>query len=180
MTELKCRISRASRDFKSRLFNIEFEFADEKNAERMYNEFTGTDIVVSVKRYKKKRSLDANAYAWVLLDKLSAKLGLPKEELYKDFIKSVGENNDVVCVTDKAKDSLIKGWEHNGLGWVTDTFPSKIEGCTNVILYYGSSTYDTSQMSRLTNLIVDECKGQGIDTDTPDEIANRLSLWEGK
>lgn len=68
----------------------------------------------------------------------------------------------------------------NGIGWTTDTFPSKIDGCTNVVLYYGSSTYDKAQMQRLTELIVNECEAQGIETRTPDELANLLSLWEGK
>lgn len=48
----------------------------------------------------------------------------------------------------KAVDTLIRGWEHNGLGWMTDTMTSKLPNCTNVVLYYGSSTYDTKQMSR--------------------------------
>lgn len=76
-----------------------------------------------------------------------------------------------------AVEKLCNGWEHNGLGWQTDTFPSKIDGCTNVMLYYGSSTYDTEQMSRLITSVVDECKEQGIETRTPEEIANLLSLW---
>ena len=57
--------------------------------------------------------------------------------------------------------------------------PSKIEGCTNVILYYGSSTYNTEQMSRLINLVVEDCKAQGVETMTPDEINRMLSLWGG-
>ena len=65
----------------------------------------------------------------------------------------------------------------NGIGWQTDRFPSKIEGCTNVILYYGSSTYDSAQMSRLLDLIVYDCKIQGIQTDTPEEIAKLKALW---
>lgn len=45
------------------------------------------------------------------------------------------------------------------------------------MLYYGSSTYDTAQMSRLINIIVEECKAQGIETRTPDEISKLVSLW---
>lgn len=74
-----------------------------------------------------------------------------------------------------AGDELIL---NNGLGWQTDTIPSKLEGCTNVVLYYGSSTYDTEQMSRLIDIVVQDCKALGIETKTPDEIANMLSLWE--
>ena len=62
----------------------------------------------------------------------------------------------------------------------SETSPSKIDGCTNVILYYGSSEYDTRQMSRLINLIVEDCKIQGIETMTPDELSALLDRWEGK
>jgi len=131
-----------------------------------------------VERKRKKRSNDANAYFFVLADKLSERLNIPKTEIYRNYIKEIGGVSEIVCVKDEAVEKLCKGWERNGLGWQTDTLPSKIKGCTNVVLYYGSSTYNTEQMSRLINLIVEDCKTQGIETRTPDEIANMLSLWE--
>ena len=134
---------------------------------------------VEMKAHRKRRSLDANAYCWVLLDRLSAVLKIPKVELYRNFIRDIGGNCDTVCAIDAAVDKLRKGWENNGIGWLTDTMPSKIEGCTIVVLYYGSSTYDTAQMSRLINLIVDECKAQGIETMTPDELCKLKGLWDG-
>lgn len=130
-----------------------------------------------IERRRKKRSLDANAYFFVLADKLAEKVNIPKTEIYRNYIKEIGGVSEIVCVKNNAVEKLCKGWERNGLGWQTDTTPSKIKGCTNVILYYGSSTYDTEQMSRLINLVVEDCKIQGIETKTPDEIANMLSLW---
>ena len=130
-----------------------------------------------IRPVKKKRSLDANAFCWTLLDKLSEALGCPKTELYRRYIKEIGGVSDTVCVTDKAVDRLVKNWETQGLGWQTDTFPSKIEGCTNVILYYGSSTYDTKQMSRLIDLIVQDCQSIGIETKSPEEVQSLLEQW---
>jgi hypothetical protein len=115
----------------------------------------------------------------VLVGKLAEKLGIPRDEIYRDAIKQIGGNYEVVCVRKEAVDKLCEGWRKNGIGWQTDTMPSKIEGCTNVMLYYGSSTYDTASMSRLINIIVDDCKEHGIDTRTPDEINSMLALWEG-
>lgn len=179
--ELTGRIVDISKDFMTSKTRVAFELNESQVAAAMYDEFHDQDkLSVVVKKFRQKRSLDANAYCWVLLDKLSAALNVPKTELYRDFIKEVGENNVVICAKNQAVEALINGWEHNGIGWVTDTLPSKIDGCTNVILYYGSSTYDTSQMSRLTNLIVDACTEHNIPTETPNEIAKRLSFWEGK
>lgn len=130
-----------------------------------------------MKPYRAKRSLDSNAYAWVLLDKLSEKLRIPKVTIYREIIKDVGGNSETVCVTNGAVERLCEGWSKNGIGWITETFPSKIEGCTNVILYFGSSTYDTSQMHRFLDLIIEICEENDINTITPNEKAKLLSMW---
>ena len=128
-------------------------------------------------RYR-PRSLNANAYFWVLADRLAEKTRIPKEEIYKNIVRDIGGNSETICVQNKAVSRICEGWAHNGLGWVTDTLPSKIDGCTNVILYYGSSTYDSEQMSRLIDLIVQECEEQGIDTKTPEELARLKEEWD--
>ena len=134
-------------------------------------------LSIKISKFKKKRSLDANAYCWVLITKLSEKLKIPKTDIYRQAIKDIGGNSDIVCVQDKAVKSLCEGWERNGIGWQTDTTPSKIEGCTNVVLYYGSSTYDAVQMSLLVNHIIEECRLQGIETKSAEEVCSLLSQW---
>lgn len=133
---------------------------------------------LTIKEYRKRRSLNANSYAWVLMDKLAEETGVQKTEIYRSYIKEIGGNNDIVCVQNKALDDLRRGWERNGIGWLTDTMPSKIEGCTNVILYYGSSTYDSKQMSRLIDMIIQDCKENDIETLTPDELDRLYTEWE--
>lgn len=132
---------------------------------------------LTIKEHKKKRSLDANAYAWVLLDKLAAVIHERKEDIYKSYIKEIGGNSELVCIKAEAAESLCAGWSRNGLGWQTETLPSKLAGCTNVILYYGSSVYDTEQMSRLIDLIVQDCKIFGIETKDPAEIERLVEEW---
>lgn len=132
---------------------------------------------LSVVELKERRSLNANAYAWVLMDKLAAKLNIAKTEIYRSYIKEIGGNSDIVCVQNKALNDLQKAWESRGIGWLTETLPSKIEGCTNLMLYYGSSTYDTAQMSRLINLIIQDCKENEIEYLTPTELAKMLQEW---
>lgn len=157
---------------------VMFELDDRETALNMVDELKSQDkLTVKIGKVTKKRSLDANAYAWVMISKLAEKLKLPRTEVYRSAIKEIGGNSDTVCVQDKAVKQLCEGWERNGIGWQTDTFPSKIEGCTNVILYYGSSTYDSSQMSRLINLILDECRQQGIEVKSEEEIDSLLNSW---
>lgn len=147
------------------------------DAKKFVGEMKPKKYSVEIKEHKKSRSLDANGYFWTLLDQLSEKVNIPKTEIYRNYIRELGGVSEIVCVKNEAVRNLRDGWQHNGIGWQTDTMPSKIEGCTNVILYYGSSTYDTAQMSRLINICVDDCKSVGIETKTPNEIAKMLSLW---
>lgn len=139
----------------------------------------GLELDVEIKKHKKRRSLDANAYFWVLCGKLAAATGQPKEDVYRACIRDVGGNFEVICVQECACMKLRQGWEHNGLGWVADILPSKLPGCVNMVLYYGSSTYDGAQMARLIDNIVQDCKAVGIETMTPDELA-KLAGYEPK
>ena len=177
MVELTGRIVDMSLDFLTGKARMQIEIKEKQNAMTAFDELKECDLSIKLSKYRQKRSLDANAYFWVLADKLAEKLNVTKEEVYRNAIKEIGGVSEIVCVQNKAVERLQDGWRKNGIGWQTETMPSKIEGCTNVILYYGSSTYDSKQMSQLINNIVEECKAQGIPTETPDEIAKMLSLW---
>ena len=178
MHEYTGKASSLSFDYFENKVLLTLQINEGSNIKAAYDELKQCDkLTIKLSKYREKRSLDANAYCWVLISKLAAKLNKTTTEIYREFIKDIGDNCEVVCVIDKAVEKLCKGWQKNGLGWQAETMPSKIEGCTNVILYYGSSIYDTAQMSRLINNIVEECKEQGIDVRTPDEIADLISLW---
>lgn len=145
---------------------------DVRNAWNKYHEY---DIDVEIKRHREKRSLDANAYCWVLVDKIADKMHLDKATVYREAIRGIGGVSDVVCVQNVAVESLRRGWEMRGLGWQTETMPSKIKGCTNVILTYGSSAYTTHQMSQLIDHLVQDAKALGIETLTPRELEAMLN-----
>ena len=134
--------------------------------------------VADIKEYRERRSLDANAYMWVLVGKLSGKLGLPPEEIYRAAIRDVGDNYEVMPVRNDALERWKIIWQSNGLGWLCEEIgPSKLDGYTNVRNFYGSSAYDKAQMSRLINNIVQDCKAQDIETLTPAELARLTEEW---
>ena len=134
-------------------------------------------LSIEIKPYRERRSLDANAYFWVLCDKLAEKLRKGKTELYRELIRDIGGVSETVCVVNSAVERFCANWQAKGLGWQTETAESKIEGCTNVTVYFGSSTFDRDQMARLLDLTIQECREQGIPTETPEEIARLKSLW---
>ena len=113
-----------------------------------------------------------------MIDKLARRTRLTKAEVYRNAIRNIGGVSETVCVVDKAVDRLCQGWTRNGLGWQTETFSSKIEGCTNVTLYYGSSSYDTEQMSALIDSLVQECKTLGIETMPQEELESLIRSYK--
>jgi hypothetical protein len=142
-----------------------------------YDALKSGEISIEIKKYRKPRSLDANAYAWVLIDKIAASAGTDKATVYREAIRNVGGVSETVCVKDSAVERLRRAWGQNGLGWQTETVKSKLDGCTNVILYYGSSTYDSGQMSNLIDCLVQDAKALGIETATPSELARFSQEW---
>lgn len=172
------RIVGANIDFRTGKPQITFEVNESNEFGTLVDELKDKDkLSIEVKPFRVKRSLDANAYCWVLIDKLAEKMGESKVAIYREYIKHIGGNSEIVCVKEKAAKRLCEGWQRNGLGWQTDTIPSKIKGCVNVVLYYGSSVYDTAQMSRLLDFVIYDCKEFGIPTETPDQIAEMKSRW---
>lgn len=146
------------------------KFCDEMKEGKVYE--------ADLKEHRNRRSLDANSYFWVLCGKLASKMNLPKEEVYRHFVKDIGDNYEILPIRNDAVDKWIANWQQKGIGWVCDILgESKLDGYTNVITYYGSSTYDSLQMSKLINLIQEECKHQGIEVLTPAELALLMDGW---
>lgn len=137
----------------------------------------GKELSVEIKPYRARRSLDANAYCWVLCQKLSEKLNCTKEDVYKEAIRKAGQF-DFIAVTDKATEQFIKAWQSKGLGWYAEALESKIDGCKKIMVYYGSSVYDSKEMAHLIDYIVSECKEQGIETLPPWEVERLKKEWK--
>lgn len=142
-----------------------------------FDELADKDIVVEIKRYNKHRSLDLNAYCWVIIDKIAEKTKIKKTEIYRNAIREIGGVSTIVCVKDEAVEALCKNWSERGMGWITEQTKSKISGCTNVTLWYGSSVYDVRQMSALVDSLIQEANCLGIPTMTPDETDKLLIQW---
>lgn len=140
----------------------------------LWDDLHDKDIAAEIKRYRRRRSLDANAYAWLLIDKLAETLGRSKVDVYREAIRGIGGVSDVVMVSDRAVAQLVQGWSHNGAGWFAETMPSRQPGVTTVVLYYGSSVYDSKQMSALIDHLAQDCRAVGIDPTPPCVIAG----WE--
>ncbi|WP_289147190.1 hypothetical protein [uncultured Megamonas sp.] len=124
-----------------------------------------------VKEYKHKRSLNANAYYWVLVNKIADALNQSKEFIHLCMLKQYGQRY-VVCVPyDVPIENLVKYYEQDGVRKQGD----RLFKTYNV--YLPSSEMNTKEMSKLIDGTVEEAQSMGIETMTPDEIADLKAMW---
>ena len=134
---------------------------------------SGKKLHFEIKVYRERRSLDSNAYLWVLLQKMADVLHTTKDELYLQMLERYGVFTHVIVKPD-ALDRIMSEWRTvRNLGKVS------IGRTTGYQLqcYFGSSTYDTKEMSVLIDGVVSECRELGIETMPDDELESMKSQW---
>ena len=142
-----------------------------KHKDRLYD--------LEVKEHRKKRSLDANAYAWVLINKIADALRITPIEIYRQAIQYISGNSEIIPIKQEAVEQFKQAWSHNGIGWITrDMGKSKIPGYMNLMVYYGSSVYDTKQMSELIDHLVQDCRALDIEIKSDEEIKSLMEAWK--
>lgn len=133
------------------------------------NKLLSSSFELILQKKRKKRSLSANGYAWVLCDKIAQKINSSKEEVYRRAIHRVGVF-DTLSINSKAVQRLKEGWEKNGIGWFIDILSD--DGISaDVCMYYGSSSYSSAEMARLIDWLVEEAEELEIDILPPSQRA---------
>lgn len=170
-TSTKLSIESAKREFDGLVLEV-----DPNQADKFLEMFKPGEYEISP--YKKKRSLNANSYCWVLCNKIAQKLQLSDVDIYRDAILQVGYWQEMRLKPDQVE-GFTKRWQQNGLGWQTEQVDYDQDGDTVVIFaYFGSSTYNTDEMSRLIKWLVEEAQQLGIETEDPEKIRQMLEYWE--
>lgn len=124
-----------------------------------------------VKEYKHKRSLNANAYYWVLVNKIADALNQSKEFIHMSMLKQYGQRYYLCVPYDTPVGSLVKYYEQDGVKKQGD----RLFKTYNV--YLPSSEMNTYEMSKLIDGTVEEAQSIGIETMTPDELAHLKAMW---
>lgn len=131
------------------------------------------DISVEIKKWRDHRSRDANALMWAVCQELADAVRSTKEDVYRRAIHDVGEY-EPLPIKACAVDRFCANWATKGVGWFADVQDdSKIPGYKLVFAYYGSSTYDTKQMSRLLDYLIDDAQQAGITLKASAELEQR-------
>jgi hypothetical protein len=146
-------------------------------AQSICEQYENGKYVAELKEHRKKRSMNANNYFWQLVDQIAEKLGREKEELYLEYVKRVGPFKDFTLSEDEAKTFRV-AWSMLGTGWPTEQVDYSPSGREVIVrAYYGSSQYNTRQMSRLIDMAVEDAKDLGIEVLTPMELDRLKGEW---
>ena len=150
---------------------------EEKPTEAINDLLECDKLAIEAKKWRKKRSLDANAYCWVLCTKIADKIGSSKDEVYEDMIQHYPlpyedeEGHIVVTVASKVDMRKVDGhWLH--------TKTSKDGKFKCYVMLRGSSDFDSAEMAKFIDQIVYEAKNLGIETLPPDELQRMVTAWK--
>ena len=145
-----------------------------KQVEQLVNGFN-QQKEYEISEVRKKRSLDSNSFAWKLCTEIANVVGNTKEDVYRDAINHVGVYETLQFADDEAMERFKAKWRTNGEGWLTKTLDRNKR---ILMAYYGSSSYNTKEMSVLIDFLVTQAGDLGIQVLTQEQIELMKTEWK--
>lgn len=136
-----------------------------------YDNLRDKDLKIEIKAYHPKRSLNANSYAWVLINKIANAIGSTEDEVYLQCLKDYGQSQLIPVRPDVDVAGYFRYYEDYGEGELNG------KECKWYRVFKGSSEFDSKEMSVFIDGILAEAKELGIETDTPAEIEKLKERW---
>ena len=171
MYELTGYLNNVSFSYQSGKPLIVIEMNEQQAALSMVDALHGEKLSIKIDKFREKRSLNANNYAWKLMTEIGNDTRQSKEEVYFLMLKRYGQNELVSVVAHIPVEHYFKYYEEAG----ESTLNGKL--FKHYRVFKGSSEFDTREMSIFLDGVVSEAKDLGIPTDTPDQIAKLKNLW---
>jgi len=136
-------------------------------------------IVCDIKQKRPKRSLNANAYCWTLIGEIAEKVNSSNQEVYELMIRRYSKAYTYIIAKPEAVEQT-KATLKDAHVYAYEIGDKSVDGTNGIQLqlFFGSSTFDTKQMSRLIDGIVSEAKDLGIETATPEELSRLKDEWK--
>lgn len=128
-------------------------------------------LSVEIKQYREKRSLNANNYAWKLITEIANVLRASKEEIYLCMLRRYGQSELISVLSHIPIEHYVRYFEEAG----ESTLNGKL--FKHYRVYKGSSEFDSREMAIFIDGIISEAKSIGIQTETPNQIAEMKARW---
>ena len=159
-------------DYKTGQANLTLTINEKTQLMNVYDELKGCEkLSIKLDKFREKRSLNANNYAWKLMTEIANIVRSDKDKIYLEMLKRYGQRETISVLAHIPMDGYVKYYEEIG--------ESELNGklFKHYHIFKGSSEFDTREMSIFIDGIVDDAKELGIQTDTPEMIAKMKSLW---
>ena len=172
MYELTGRIQTLALDFSTKKATLTLTINERQDAQNLFDDLHEVEkLSFKIDRYREKRSLNANNYAWKLLTEIANVIRSSKEEVYLEMLKRYGQSEIISVLSHIPIKDYVKYCEEAG--------ESKLNGklFKHYKVYKGSSEFDTREMSIFLDGIVSDAQEMGIQTETPEQLARLKSLW---
>ena len=124
-----------------------------------------------IDKYREKRSLNANNYAWALLTEIGNVMRLSKEDVYLKMLKEYGQSEMISVKAHIPISDYVKYCDEVGESTLNGTLFKHYK------VYKGSSEFTSDEMAIFLDGVVAEAKDLNIDVRPPDEIARLKALW---
>lgn len=164
-----------SKDFLQNKYNILLSVTN-VTAEELTELKNDIEYLVEIKKYHKKRSLDANAYMWMLVTKIAEVIKSSKDEVYEEMLQKYGycyqDDNGYITVTVKSCVDMTKVSGHWKL--YRDSSDGKFK---SYMMIKGTSEYDSKEMAHFLDMVVQDAKELGIETEPQNELNRMLDEW---
>lgn len=175
MYELTGKVQGLAQDFASRRITLTLTVNEEAAAKMLYDDLHEAEkLSIKIDKYRERRSLNANNYAWKLLTEIANVCRTSKDEVYLEMLKRYGQSEIISVLAHIPIGEYVKYCEEAG----SSTLNGKL--FKHYKVYKGSSEFDTREMSIFLDGVVSEAKELEIQTMTPNEIAKLKSLWGNK
>lgn len=137
------------------------------------NDLKGKEVDIKVTKHREKRSLNANAMLWACISDIAKTLDTDKDSVYFKMLKRYGKYT-YVCVPPQAVEALKQQWrECEYLGDIT----IKGRPASQLLCYFGSSTYNTQEFAKLLDGVISEMHEIGLQTPAEEERDRALKQW---
>ena len=144
----------------------------------MFDDLKDVAIRVDIKKANKHRSLSANNFAWALIDQIAEVTGKTVTEVYQNAIREIGGISDYYGMKEQAYESFCEIWTKGHLGRQVEIIPGSAKpGWINVRAWKGSSDFDSAQMARLIDSLIQDAENLGIPTIADEEIERMVNRW---
>lgn len=154
-------------------------FTTREDPGQLFDDLKDSAVKVEIKKASKHRSLSANNYAWMLIDKIAEKTGIQATEVYRNAIREIGGVSEFYGMKEAAYEAFVDCWTAGHQGRQVAIIPgSSKPGWINVQAWKGSSDFDSAQMARLIDSLIQDAEAQGIPTVPDDEIERMVSKWQ--